>query len=230
MQVDRDNCATGCVVTSGTFVNSQIMLEYRPYSEELEFWGTNPGMEWQINDKLKFDLQGNYTKSEFYREDPTVLVISPATTMTYTNDGGIPTLNSSLDMNNPASFGWIANDRGALGEVGRTDMVDESRETETMGGRFALTFGDDKLNLKVGGAYDETSRDIRPLANTQQWQNAVCGGNPSVFVPGPNTQSRLPWRHGGADRSGDQRLSAVARARHRLHRGLDPPRPPGAVR
>ena len=187
MQVDRDNCATGCVVTSGTFVNSQIMLEYRPYSEELEFWGTNPGMEWQINDKLKFDIAGNYTKSEFYREDPTVLVISPATTMTYTNDGGIPTLNSSLDMNNPASFGWIANDRGALGEVGRTDMVDESRETETMGGRFSLTFGDDKLNLKVGGAYDETSRDIRPLANTQQYQNAVCGGNPSVFVPGPNS-------------------------------------------
>ncbi len=142
MQVDRDNCATGCVVTSGTFLNSQIMLEYRRYSEELEFWGTNPGMEWQINDKLKFDIAGNYTKSEFYREDPTVLVISPATTMTYTNDGGIPTLNSSLDMNDPASFGWIANDRGALGEVGRTDMVDEARETETLGGRFALTFGD----------------------------------------------------------------------------------------
>jgi TonB-dependent receptor len=186
MQVDRDDCVNSCLVTSGTFVNSQIMLEYRPYFEELEFWGTNPGMEWQISDKLKFDIQGNYTKSEFHREDPTVLVVSPATTITYTNDGDIPTLVSSLDMNDPATFRWSTNDRGAYGEVGRVDMVDEKRETETMGGRFALTFGDDKLNLKVGGAYDEVSRDIRPISNTGQYQAAVCGGNPSVYVPGPN--------------------------------------------
>jgi TonB-dependent receptor len=76
MEIDREDCTNSCVVTSGTFVNSQIMLEYRPYFEELEFWGTNPGMEWQINDRFKFELQGNYTQSDFHREDPTVLVIS----------------------------------------------------------------------------------------------------------------------------------------------------------
>jgi len=192
MQVDRDDCTNSCVVTSGTFVNSQMVLEYRPYSEDLDFWGTNPGMEWQINDKVKFDLQGNYTKSTFHREDPTVLVVSPGTTVSYTNDGGIPSIVSSLDANNPSTFRWSTNDRGAFGEVGRADMVDEKRETETMGGRFALTFGDDKLSLKVGGAYDEVSRDIRPISNTGQYQNAVCGGNPSVFLPGPN--SGVPCR------------------------------------
>ena len=48
-------------------------------------------MNWQISDKLKLDVQGNYTKSEFYREIPTVLVISGTATVNYTNDGGIPT-------------------------------------------------------------------------------------------------------------------------------------------
>ena len=82
----------------------------------------------------------------------------------------------------------MTTNRGGGNEVGRTDMVDEQRRTETMGGRFAVTWGEDALNLKVGGAWDEVSRDIRPLANSQQWQNAACGGNPSVFLPGPNTQ------------------------------------------
>jgi len=187
MQVDRDNCATGCVVTSGTFANSLLMLEYRPYKEDLEFWGTNPGMEWQVTEMAKFELQGNYTQSDFHREDPTVLVISQPTTVTYNNDGGIPTITSTLDMNVPANFGWLNNTRGGGNEVGRVDMVDEERHTETMGGRFAVTYGDDKMAVKFGGAYDEVSRDIRPLSNTQQYQNATCGGNPSVFLPAPNS-------------------------------------------
>ena len=33
LQVDRENCANGCVVTSGVFPNSQFMLEYRPTSK-----------------------------------------------------------------------------------------------------------------------------------------------------------------------------------------------------
>ena len=31
-------------------------------------------------------------------------------------------------------------------------------------------------------------RRSRAVDNSQAWQNAVCGDNPSVFVPGPNTQ------------------------------------------
>ena len=188
MQVDRSDCVASCVVTSATFANSMMLLEYRPYFEDLEFWGTNPGMEWQLAEKWKLDVQGNYTSSDFHREDPTVLVVSQPTTVTYTNNGGIPEIQSSLDINDPANFAWLTTNRGGGNEVGRTDMVDENRKTETMGGRFAVTWGDEALNVKVGGAWDEVSRDIRPQANSQQWQNATCGGNPSVFVPGPNTQ------------------------------------------
>ena len=58
-----------------------FMLEYRPYTEELEFWGTNPGMEWQIADKLKTRAPGQLHESDFYREGPTVLLIYRPTTV-----------------------------------------------------------------------------------------------------------------------------------------------------
>jgi TonB-dependent receptor len=189
LQVDNPGCVTGCVVTSGTFVNSQLMLEYRPYLEETEFWGTNPGMTWTINDQWSLDVQGNYTESDFYSEVPTVLVLTQPTTVTYTNDGsGNPVISSGLDLNNPANYTWLIPNRGGGNETGRVDLTAQERKTETMGGRFSLTWGDTDLNLKFGASYDDVSRDIRPLNNTQQWQNAVCGGNPSVFVPAPNTQ------------------------------------------
>lgn len=182
MQVDRDDCSAGCVVTSGTFANAQEFLEYRPFIEDTDFWGTNPGMTWQITDRLSLDVQGNYTKSKFHRESPSLLVITPASsglTIDYTNNGGIPQIVSNVDVNDPASFGWPG---------GRVNIQDEKRETETKGGRFNLTWGDDDLNLKFGGAYDQVSRIIRGFDNSQAWQNAICGGNPSVFLPSPNSQ------------------------------------------
>jgi TonB-dependent receptor len=188
MQVDREDCAAGCVVTSATFLNSMFLLEYRPYTEDLDFWGSNPGMTWTISDKAKLEVEGNYTKSTFYREDPTVLAVTGPSTVHYTNDGGIPVTDSALSYNDPASFQWMVTNRGGGNEVGRVDMVDEARETETLGGRTAFTYGDDKLNMKFGVAWDETSRQIQPLSNTQQFQNGVCGGNPNVFLPAPNSQ------------------------------------------
>ncbi len=134
MQVDRENCAAGCVVTSATFANSMFLLEYRPYTEDLEFWGTNPGLKWDINERWSFDLEGNYTNSTFYREDPTVLAITGPTTVQFSNDGGVPAIESSVNVNDPASFQWLVTNRGGGGEVGRVDLVDEARETETLGG------------------------------------------------------------------------------------------------
>lgn len=193
LQVDRENCANGCVVTSGVFPNSLFMLEYRPYVEDTDFWGTNPGMNWQITDNLNLDVQGNYTRSEFRRESPTVLVISSAATVTYTN-GRIPQITSATSPNDPANFHWLVNDRGTTSatdsglDVGRVNVPVENRETETTGARFALTWGGDDLSLRVGAAYDEVSRDIRPLGNDSQWSAAACGGNPSNFAQPPNAQ------------------------------------------
>jgi TonB-dependent receptor len=182
---DRTDCTDGCVVTSGTFANAQMFLEFRPYEEDVEFWGVNPGLDFTVNDWISGEIQANYTRSDFRRNSPTVLVITPASsglTVTYLNDGStpFPTVSTNVDLNNPASFGWAG---------GRLNIQSELRETKTKGVRGSLLFGDeDGFNIRVGGAYDDTSRRITALDNSQFWQNAVCGNNPSVQLPGPNTQ------------------------------------------
>ncbi|HEY0942842.1 MAG TPA: TonB-dependent receptor [Steroidobacter sp.] len=183
MQVDRDDCSQGCVVTSATFANAQAFLEYRPFIEDTEFYGANPGFTWQLTDRLSLDWAANYTKSEFERESPTLLAITPPNsgmTVTYSNNGGIPSIQSSLDLNNPANFGWAGG--------GRVNIQNELRETETKGTRASLTFGDSALSISAGAAYDEVSREIRARDNSQAWQNAVCGNNPTVYLESPNSQ------------------------------------------
>jgi TonB-dependent receptor len=188
MQVDRSDCSTGCTLTSGVFPNAQFMMEFRPYEEESEFYGTNPGMTWQIADKLSLDVQANYTNSEFHREASTVLFISDTTTVNYSNNGGdTPTISPTLNLNDPNSWQWLVTDRGGQ-DVGRVNLAIEDRETETTGGRFALTWGDSVFSVSGGGAYDEVSRDIRPRGADAQWQAIACGGSPANFQLAPNTQ------------------------------------------
>ncbi|HZF17851.1 MAG TPA: TonB-dependent receptor [Steroidobacteraceae bacterium] len=182
MTFDRADCTNGCVVTGGTFANAQFFLEYRPFIEDADFWGVNPGFEWQIGDRMKFDLQGNYTESSFHRESPTVLVNTPGSsgvTVNFTNDGTIPTMDSVVDLNDPANFVWPG---------GRVNIQDEKRDTDTKGVRGNFTWGDNGFNVRFGAAYDEVSRTIVAIDNSQFWQNAVCGNAPNVEVPGPNSQ------------------------------------------
>jgi TonB-dependent receptor len=180
---DRDDCATGCVVTSGTYANAQFFLEYRPYRDEQDYWGVNPGLDFVVNDWIKGDIQANYTKSNFRRESPTVLVITPpssGTTVEYTNNGGIPDISTNIDLNDPNNFGWAGG--------GRVNLNGEERETETKGIRGSLLFGDEqRFSVRVGAAYDDTRRRITPFDNTNAWQNAICGNGPSVLLEGPNT-------------------------------------------
>jgi TonB-dependent receptor len=182
-QYDRTDCANGCVVTKGTYYNAQWFLEYRPHNEHLQYWGINPGIEIELSDSLKFDVNANYTKSQFHRESPTVLVITPANSgviVNYDNSAGdVPVVTTNVDLNSPASFGWPG---------GRVNIQDERRRTYTRGVRGSFTWGDEKLNLHVGSAYDDTSRRITGYDNSQAWQNAVCGNRPNVFLPGPNRQ------------------------------------------
>lgn len=184
MTVDRDDCTQGCVVTGGTFANSQFFLEYRPFIEYADFWSFNPGVEWQMGQNVKFNLQGNWTESSFHRESPTVLVNTPGSsgvTVDYVNDGSnpFPTISTNVDLNDPASFVWAG---------GRVNIQDERRYTRTRGIRGDFTFGGPEFNVRVGGAWDDVLRNIEAYDNSQAWQNNTCGGGPSVFVPGPNTQ------------------------------------------
>jgi TonB-dependent receptor len=178
MQVDRTDCNDGCVVTKGTFTNAQFFLEYRPYVEDVTLVGINPGMEWQISKDLKMDAQINLTKSTFRRESPTVLVSTVAgngTTVNFDNTaGGVPSITSNIDLNNPANFGWNGGSR--------VNVQEENRETQTKGARANLTWGDKAFSVKTGFAFDDISRNIDPKDNSGPWQSAVCGNNPSAVI------------------------------------------------
>ncbi len=182
MKVDRSDCTNGCVVTQATFANAQFFLEYRPFIEKNKFASVNPGFSWQIRDNLKWTGDANYTISQFRRDSPTVLLITPASsgvTATYTNTDGMPTFKSSVDLNNPANFGWNG---------GRVNIQSEARQTQTRGLHTDLKWGTPTFNVQFGLAYDDTSRKITPYDNSQFWQNAVCGNNPNVQLFAPNTQ------------------------------------------
>jgi TonB-dependent receptor len=183
---DRDDCSQGCTVTSGTYANAQFFLEYRPYKDWVDFYGVNPGMEFTVNDWISGDLQANYTKSNFRRESPTVLVITPPSsgvTVDYDNTaGGNPIVTTNIDLNDPNNFGWAGG--------GRVNLNGEERRTETKGVRGSLLFGDaSRFSARVGAAYDETSRRITPFDNTNPWQNLICGNGPSVTLAAPNTST-----------------------------------------
>ncbi|MCW3849523.1 TonB-dependent receptor [Sphingomonas sp. LB-2] len=180
-QYDRTDCTNGCVVTKGTYYNAQFFFEYRPFIEHVQYWGVNPGLEVELSDDLKFDINANYTKSIFHRESPTVGPVTPASsgvTVNFNNnDGYEPTITTNIDLANPASFGWPG---------GRLNMQDERRSTYTKGVRGNLEWGDSTLNLRVGAAYDDVARQISGYDNTGPWQNATCGDRPSVNLPAPN--------------------------------------------
>jgi TonB-dependent receptor len=185
MTVDRSDCSLGCVATGGTFANAQEFLEYRPYFETVNFYGVNPGMTWTLNDSFKFDVQANKTQSTFHREVPSVVLSTPlggGLTIDYNNNGGgVPTLASNVNLDNPANFGWNAGSR--------VNIQDERRSTQTKGARANFTWDKIKdINVQFGFAYDDILRTIRATDGSQAWQNAVCGDNPSVYLLGPNLQ------------------------------------------
>ena len=181
MKVDRSDCTNGCVVTNATYTNAQFFLEYRPWFEKNSFASVNPGFEWKINDKLTWTFNANYTAGHFRRDSPTVLVVTKpnsGVTATYTNTDGNPTITSNVDLNNPANFQW---------DGGRVNLQSEERWTQTRGVHTDMKWGTSEFNIQAGVAYDDTSRRITPYDNSQAWQNAICGDNPSVALPGPNT-------------------------------------------
>jgi len=207
MKVSGD-CATGCAVDSGTFANAQFFLEYRPYMETVRLTGINPGMEWQLGDKLRLNAQLNYTKSTFERQSPTVGPVTPASsgaTVTYTN-GAVPSIASTLDASSPASY-VMNTSQGA-----RVNLQAELRETKTQGFHTDLTWGDSAFSLKTGFAYDDILRRITARDNSTAWQTAVCAGTTncmgansiggqigSYLQPGPNGLIVVDWDRFAAD-------------------------------
>ncbi|NZA25426.1 TonB-dependent receptor [Luteimonas sp. SJ-92] len=181
MQLDENG-----VVTSATLVNAQFFLEARPYRDEVQYWNVNPGatLWFGENEDIKLDVAGNWSRSWFFRESPTILPMSPFTTVDYTNDGSEPTWTTGgLDLNDPnAGWTWAG---------GRVNVNNEKRVTEAGRLRADLQLGEDRRNIKVGVAYDRFSRTINAFDNSAAWQahvlETVSDADLASFLrPGPH--------------------------------------------
>lgn len=170
MQVDENN-----VVTGGTFYNSRLFLEARPYTEEVDFINVNPGVHIQFAPNFGMDFQLNQSRSTFFREQPTIGLTLSGVTLEYDNSGGdFPTFTYAENANDPnAGWQWL-----------RVNLQNEKRVTETEGAHADFTWGDDDFNLRFGAAWDNISRTITALDNTGAWSNFICGGGLPPPPPG----------------------------------------------
>jgi TonB-dependent receptor len=182
MEVDENN-----VVTKGTFANAQFFLEARPYSEDVDFYNVNPGAHFEFGDNHELDLQVNSSRSEFFRESPTVLINTPmgqGTVVNYENTGGdYPQVTTNVDLNDP-NAGWVF-------AGGRLNIANEKRITETDGAHLDYRFGDSVQNIRFGLAYDEVSRTISSRDNSARWEDVVCRNGLDADGNSPAT-GRLP--------------------------------------
>lgn len=161
------------VVESGTFANVQFFQEARPYKESAQFYSVNPGAHFEFGESHTLDVQANSSRSDWFRESPTVMVATQLNKGIYVNytNGTIPTFdvkdaNGAVDFNN-TELGWSWNG-------GRLNIANEKRHTETDGAHVDYRFGDDDNNIKFGLAYDTTNRDIAGLDNSARWEDVVC--------------------------------------------------------
>jgi TonB-dependent receptor len=166
LTVDDNN-----VVTSGTFANSSFFLETSIFKQTTHFWNINPSVTWEPTDKLKVVANLNMSKSRFFREQPTwAFQTTPQSGVDvyYDNtDGYYPSITTNIDLNSPnAGWQWY-----------RQNVQNVRRKTETQGAHLDLTYGDEYLNVKLGGAYDRAKRFVRAFDNSSAYQQTVCGTN-----------------------------------------------------
>ena len=189
LQIDANS-----FITSGTILGGIYGVEARPYVEHGNFYSVNPGMSWQVTDMLHVDFQANASRSNFFRDAPTFYMVTappsqnanipgptppaggPVSTYTLAAPHGLTT--SNIDINNPANFQW---------NNGLVRLQDERHITKTQGAHLDAKYGGDEFAVKVGFAYDDAFRQVIGIDPDAQYQSAVCGDNPSVFLPPPNT-------------------------------------------
>lgn len=78
-----------------------------------------------------------------------------------------PVVTSNRDLGDPG-LGW---------QWSRLNIQNIARETRTDTARLDLTWGSERLNIKIGGAYDLAQRQVRSYDNSAAYQLAVCGPN-----------------------------------------------------
>lgn len=145
------------VITSGTIYNTHVWVGQRAYQEDFDFTSYMPSMRWQFSDTFGMELSASYTESDFFRDEPYMLFLTPGTTLQFQGLGDVPTFDFGLDIASPDA-GWVWND--IQGDQMRLQR--NLRDTETTGfhADFALGENPDVTGIKFGLAWDEASRNL----------------------------------------------------------------------
>ncbi|WP_414829428.1 TonB-dependent receptor [Alteromonas sp. H39] len=179
-------------VTDGTFYNSHIWVGSHDYQEDLDFYSIMPSVSWIASDMLTVDVSASLTKSEFDRDEPYVLYMSPGGTMQFTN-GDVPSFNFSENPADP-TIGWTwqqeydQNKDGVISEdekFGDMFRIQRNhRETETKGFHLDFAYGEapNYNGFKFGIAWDENTSNMDAFGGTAEFtennvMNSAAYGN-----------------------------------------------------
>lgn len=191
------------VVTRATIANPLWLNENRPYHEDTDLINLNSGFDWQIAEKWKLDGSINYNHSNWFRSTNTYLFnsnLNSGITVDLENNGdGVWSVTPSADLNNPNFWNWNA-----------LRIQPVQREVYQKGARMAVEWGDERLNIRLGGTQDNfhreiTTWDLTGCATNGGAPGTACGdalardGVLAATAAVPNAQLgnfMEAWRHG----------------------------------
>jgi TonB-dependent receptor len=205
VQLNEDN-----VVTRATIANPLWLNENRPYHEDTDLINLNSGFDWQIAEKWKVDGSINYNHSNWFRSTNTYLFnsnLNSGITVDLENNGdGVWSITPSADLNNTNFWNWNA-----------LRIQPVQREVYQKGARMAVEWGDERLNIRLGGTQDNfhreiTTWDLTGCASNGGAPGTACGdalardGVLPATLAVPNAQLgnfMEPWRHGALYNTSD---------------------------
>jgi len=161
--IDNGN---GTRLQSGTFYGSQPWIGSRAYQDDLTFLSIMPSLNWQISDNLVMDISLSKTDSDFTRDNPYVLYYVSEGTLTYKNDGIIPTVNHS-NLDRYDDYAWQSMRFGH-----------KERQTETTGFHADFEWGEDadSNGFKFGLSSDEMATRQQEFSATDLDAHLAANG------------------------------------------------------
>ncbi|MGL1957704.1 MAG: TonB-dependent receptor [Colwellia sp.] len=142
--VDNGN---GDRLQSGTFYGSRPWVGSRDYENDLSFYSIMPSFSWQVNDNFYVDISASKTSSDFEEDNPYGLFYVAEGTMTYDNNGAVPSVNHSA-LDNYDDYLWQS-----------LRFSHKERQTETDGIHIDFEWGEDASSngIKFGFSSDTTA-------------------------------------------------------------------------
>jgi len=142
--IAEDN-GNGSRLVSGTFYGNSPWVGSRDYDTDLSFLSHMPSLRWDITDDIRMKASASQTRSSFVRDSPYGLFYTAPGTLTYKNDGDVPTVVHSA-YEDYGNYSW---------QSLRTGHDERSTNTEAVHVDFFWGEADDQLSFKWGAAIDE---------------------------------------------------------------------------